>query len=92
MCRLSTNFPVSHLTIVLRMRNVIGSRIREARHSHGRKVTQEQLAARLQSVGVELDRTGISKIEAGKRPVSDIEIQAICKALGIKVSELFGEE
>ena len=74
------------------MKNVVGTRIREARYRSGPKVTQEQLAARLQSLGVAIDRTAISKIEAGKRPVTDIEIITICKALGIKVAMLFEEE
>jgi transcriptional regulator with XRE-family HTH domain len=74
------------------MRNIVGARIREARYRLGQKVTQEQLAARLQTLGLDLDRTAISKIEAGKRPVTDREIVGICKALGIKVARLFGEE
>ena len=56
------------------------------------RVTQEQLAARLQSQGIAIDRSAISKIEAGKRPVTDLEIIAICNVLGIKVATLFGEE
>ena len=70
----------------------MGPRIQEARYRSGQKVTQEQLAARLQSLGIEIDRTAISKIEAGRRPVTDIEIEGICQALGIKVATLFGEE
>ena len=79
-------------TISFSMRNVLGPHIREARHSSGRKVTQEELAARLQSLGIDMDRTVISKIESGRRPVTDVEIIGICKALGIKVATLFGEE
>ena len=78
--------------MVVSMRNVVGPRIREARYRSGRRVTQEQLAARLQSQGIGIERTTISKIEAGKRPVTDLEIIAICNALGIKVATLFGEE
>ena len=76
----------------LAMRNVVGSRLREARHQAGAGVTQEQLAARLQSQGIDIDRTAISKIETGKRPVMDFEIVAICQALNIKIATLFGEE
>ena len=71
------------------MKNIVGRRIMEARHSRGRKVTQEQLAAKLQTLGINIDRTAISKIEQGRRPVTDKEIVAICQALGIKVAELF---
>ena len=54
-------------------------------------MTQEQLAAKLQAMGLNLDQTAISKIEWGRRPVTDIEIAAICEALDIKASTLFGE-
>ena len=73
------------------MRNIVGSRIRAARYGSGQKVTQEQLAARLQTLGLSLDRTAISKIEVGRRPVTDIEIVAICRALSIDVTTLFPE-
>lgn len=71
------------------MKNIVGANIRAARRRPGRKVTQEQLAAKLQALGLNLDRTTISKIEWGRRPVTDIEIVAICKALDINVSTLF---
>ena len=74
------------------MSNVVGSRIREARYWAGRKVTQLQLAARLQTLGVDIGRTAISKIEAGRRPVTDSELAAICKALDVSVQWLFGDD
>ncbi len=74
------------------MKNVVGPRIREARRRPGRRVTQQELVARLQTLGLEIDRTAISKIEAGTRPVTDVEIIAICKALGVKVATLFPDD
>ena len=74
------------------MENVVGARIRDARYRSGQRITQEQLAARLQSLGVDIDRTAISKIETGRRAVTDIEIIAFAKALDVTVSSLFGEE
>ena len=76
----------------LTMRNVVGPKIREARYRSGQRVTQEQLAARLQALGIDIDRTAISKIESGKRPVTDVVIAGICKSLGIKVATLFEEQ
>ena len=73
------------------MRNVVGPRIREARRSLSQRVTQEELAARLQALGMELDRSAISKMETGKRPITDVEIVAICRVLGIDVASLFVE-
>ncbi len=60
----------------------MGPYIRQARYRAGRKITQEQLAAKLQSLGVDLDRTAISRIESGSRSVTDIEINAITVCLG----------
>lgn len=77
--------------MVLGMRNIVGPRIKEARYTEGRRLTQHQLAARLQTLGVDLDRTAISKIESRRRPITDIEIIAICKALGIRVEDLFSD-
>ncbi|MDP2948908.1 MAG: helix-turn-helix transcriptional regulator [Chloroflexota bacterium] len=79
-------------TMFRKMKNVVGPRIREARRRSGRKVTQQELVARLQTIGLEIDRTAISKIEAGTRPVTDVEIVAICKALGVKVATLFPDD
>ena len=71
------------------MKNVVGPRIREARYRGGQRVTQEELAARLQALGVDIDQTGLSRIENGDRQVTDIEILAICQALGIDAGHLF---
>ena len=71
------------------MKNVVGPRIRDARLGARRKVSQAELAARLQAMGVELDQTAISRIENGERQVTDVEVLAICRALGVTVGSLF---
>ena len=50
------------------------------------------MAARLQSQGIDLDRTAVSKIESGRRTVTDVESVGISQALGIDVVSLFHEE
>lgn len=72
-------------------RNVIGPRIRKARLSQNPPVSQEDLAARLAIRGVIFDRSAISRMEARRRAVKDYEIVAICDALRVPVSWLFGE-
>ncbi len=62
-------------------RNIIGERLRQARYNSKPRVTQEELAARLQVMGIHIDRTKIAKIENGTRPVYDYELTAIAKAL-----------
>jgi HTH-type transcriptional regulator, cell division transcriptional repressor len=48
-------------------------------------MTQAELAARLQVIGVEIDRAGVSKWEAGLREVSDYELIALAEALAVEV-------
>jgi len=50
-----------------------------------------ELAAQLQLMGVAIDRSGIAKLESGKRPVSDIEAAAIAKVLKVSIPWLFEE-
>ena len=74
------------------MRNLIGKRLNLVRNSINPKVTQSALAARLQLQGINLDRVAISKIELGMRPVTDVELVALAKALDTAVMGLLGEE
>jgi transcriptional regulator with XRE-family HTH domain len=48
-----------------------------------------ELAAQLQLLGIIIDRSGIAKLESGRRPASDIEIAAIAKILKVPISWLF---
>ena len=66
-------------------RNIVGPRVRLARIAARPRITQKALVARLQVLGIMIDQSGLSKIENGQRPVSDIEIVALAKAL--KVTE-----
>jgi len=70
-------------------RNIVGARIRKARKAAKPPVTQLELVARLQVLGIKIDQGRLSKIETGRRPVSDVEIAAIAKALKVPVSSLF---
>ncbi|GAI22010.1 unnamed protein product [marine sediment metagenome] len=68
-------------------RNVVGKRVREARKQAKPPITQKDLAARLQVLGLKVDQSTISKIEQGIRPVLDFEVVALAKAL--KVSSVW---
>ena len=75
----------------MKEKNIIGLRIRKARKKAG--MTQMELAAQMQVLGIPIERSGIAKLETGRRPVSDIEIAAISRILKITVAWLFeGEE
>ena len=62
-----------------RYRNCVGPQIRKARVLQN--LSQEELAVKLQLAGLNLDRTGIAKIETGLRSVFDYEIAVIAHQL-----------
>lgn len=74
------------------MKNLIGDRVREARHRRIPKITQVDLLARLAVRGVYMESTSISKIETYKRPVTDIELVALADALNVSVLWLLNKE
>jgi HTH-type transcriptional regulator, cell division transcriptional repressor len=73
-------------------KNIIGQRIKEARQKQLPKMTQEDLAAKLELMDVNIDRIAVSRIESGKRFIADYEAIAIARALKVSVAWLFGEE
>ena len=77
--------------LVSAARNAIGPRLRQARLSERPKATQEDISARLAVLGVTLSANSISKIEAGTRPVTDLQLIAFAKALKRSVAWLVGE-
>jgi len=68
-------------------KNIIGSHVRKARKAS--KITQRDLVAQLQLLGIKIDQAGLSKLENGNRPVTDIEIAAIAKILKVPIWQLF---
>jgi transcriptional regulator with XRE-family HTH domain len=72
-------------------RNIIGERVRMARRRASPRVTQADLAARLQVRGLRIDRVAITKIETGYREVTDVEAKAIAEALGVSINWLYGQ-
>lgn len=56
------------------------------------KATQADISARLAVLGVYLSPSSIGKIEAGLRPVSDIQLLAIAHALNVSAAWLLGEK
>ena len=69
-------------------KNICGARIKEARKSL--KLSQEELAAKLQVSGVNIERDSVSRIEIGTRFVADYELAALCKILNVTPEYLLG--
>ena len=68
--------------------NIIGERIKMLREKKG--YSQQQLSDKMELLAVYTCRGSISRIENGKRAVTDIEIDAISKVLDVSPNELFG--
>ncbi|MBO5089731.1 MAG: helix-turn-helix transcriptional regulator [Clostridia bacterium] len=68
--------------------NIIGAKVKEAREKKG--YSQKQLSEKMELMAVYTCRGSISRIENGKRAVTDIEIDAISKILDVSLDYLFG--
>lgn len=71
-------------------KNISGDRIYQARVAM--RLSQADLAARMQVNGVAIEREAISKIETGDRFVADYELMVFAKVLGVSVEWLIGRE
>ena len=65
----------------------IGSNIRELRERA--KMTQEELAAKLQIQGCDITRSAVAKIEVGQRHLYPDEIVLIKEILSVSYEEIF---
>lgn len=71
-------------------RNVVGARVAEARYRMN--MPQRILLAKLQVKGIELNASGLSKLEGQHRYVMDFELVALADALDVKVDWLLGRD
>lgn len=70
--------------------NFCGKRIRQTREA--RRLTQNDLAVKLQLIGVGMMQKTISRIEVGDRVVPDYELKYFSEVLGVSVNYLLGLE
>ena len=71
-------------------KNVCGDRVHEARRKL--RLTQADLAARLQVEGINIERDSVSRIEIGTRFVADYELRILARILKVSVAWLLSEE
>lgn len=71
-------------------KNLCGDRVREARNKQ--RISQSDLAARLQIEGVILERDSVSRIESGTRFVTDYELLTLAKVLNVDMKWLVFSE
>lgn len=67
------------LTYINGQKNIAGVQLKKIRKRQ--KVTQADLSARMQVLGVNIDQQAISNIERNRRIVTDYELACFCKAL-----------
>ena len=71
-------------------KNISGDRIREARLCQ--RLTQSDLAHKVQLEGIVMERDSISRIEIGTRFIPDYEIPIFARVLGVSALWLLGIE
>ncbi len=70
--------------------NLTGKNIKKFRKE--KKITQEDLCARMQVMGFKISRSDISKLETGKRFISDFEVLGFANALKVSILDLYKEQ
>lgn len=71
--------------------NLCGNRVRLARALQNPPIQQQELAAKIQLMGMDMTSVIISKIERNQRHVCDAELRMLAKALGVTMDWLCGD-
>ena len=74
-------------TMNIEYEKTVGKRIRNIRES--RKMTQEELSAKLQLMGCDITRSALAKMEVGQRHIYLDEIRLIKEILNVSYDDLF---
>ena len=66
--------------------NLISHNLRQLRNKQ--KLSQEELAAQMQLLGIDINQQLISRIERNQRFVKDFELVGFCKVLNVTEGDL----
>lgn len=66
--------------------NVLGDKIRTYREKN--KLSQAQLSARLQVLGIDIPKNSIQRLECNNRVIKDFELAGISKVLNVSIDEM----
>ena len=66
--------------------NAIGSKIKDCRIKN--KMTQKELAEKLQLYGIDLNKNSLQKVERGDRIIKEYELAVFCEVLNVSADEL----
>ena len=72
--------------------NVSGKQISQLRMALPGKVSQKQLADKLELAGLSIDKNAIQQIESGQRFVTDVELVVFAKVFGVTADELLSSD
>lgn len=67
--------------------NIAGPKIKQYRKM--RKMSQQQLSDKLETLAVYICRGSISRIEDGSRTITDIELFGLSQILGVPIEKFF---
>jgi len=67
--------------------NMVGGRVKELRIK--RKLSQQVLSDKLETLAIYICRGSISRIEDKQRTVTDIELYGLAEVLGVSIESLF---
>lgn len=76
--------------LALGSKNIVGARVTRARLA--KQMTQKQLMAQLQTLGMDISAPALSLLEAQKRPVTDRELAILARVLEVSPLWLLGWE
>ena len=80
---------MKHRQLELGNKNIIGARVTQLRKE--RHMTQKQLMAQLQTKGVDINSSSLSKLEGQTRSVSDRELAALAQIFEVDLEEMYGK-
>ena len=69
--------------------NICGKNVAKFRKEM--KISQRELADRLQLIGLDVDKNAIQRMESGQRFITDIELRALSRVLSKSLDQLFDE-
>lgn len=68
-------------------KNLIGKKVKILRKE--KKLSQQQLSDKLETLAIYICRGSISRIEDGSRTVTDIELYGLSKVLSVPIEDFF---
>lgn len=66
--------------------NIAGIRVAELRKDL--RISQRELADRLEVIGLNIDKNAVQRIESGQRFITDIELGYLAKVFNVTIEEL----